>query len=126
MKQLLLFCCLSWLFMNTLYAQQPQIQFKDVSFKKMFTPKEPLVISTNKSTTKPSFQLPSMPDYMWKHHPETHSYYNNHRLNFLCFNQSNGWELIEVRPMKCTPGEIAAGIGGAIGLIILENIANSQ
>ncbi|WMX16950.1 MULTISPECIES: hypothetical protein [unclassified Aureispira] len=124
MKQFILIVAL----FSICFAAQAQkvdsdLKLSTLSFQKTFQ-QEPLVIDVKKARKSPTFELPKVPNIIWKHHPETVSYYNNHRLNPLCFNQSNGWEMIQVRPMKHQVLYDAAAIGGGIILgTVLEALS---
>lgn len=116
MKQIILL--ISFLgFTFNVHAQQSTFKLNNQtqSFQQNYQ-QTPLVIDTKKAEKAPKFVLPQIPNILWKHHPETVSFYNNHPSNPLCFNQSNGWEMIQVRPMKHQLLYDAAAIG--TGLIL--------
>ncbi len=83
----------------TIYAQDNSLKLSTKSFEKTYR-QQALVIDVRQARKSPTLQLSKTPDIIWKHHPETLSYYNNHRANSFCFNQSNGWKMIQVRPMQ--------------------------
>jgi len=98
MKQLMLVIAfLSLTF--TSHAQGNKLKLSTPSFQKTYS-QTPFVIETKNERKSPSFTLPKTPNIIWKQHTETVSYYNNHPANPLCFNQSKGWKMIQVRPMK--------------------------
>lgn len=124
MKQLILTIALLGLTLS-LAAQENTFKLNNQkqSFQQSYQ-QTPLVINTKKTEKAPQFTLPKVPNIIWKHHPETASHYNNHRANPLCFNQSNGWEMIQVRPMKHQVLYDAAAIGtGVILGSILEALS---
>lgn len=123
MKQLIL--CFSLLCLtSTIQAQDNNLKLTKHSFEKTYS-QTPLVIDIKKARQSPIIELPKIPNIIWKYHPETVSYYNNHRSNSLCFNQSNGWEMIQVRPMKNQILYDAAAIGTGVVLgSILEALSN--
>lgn len=125
MKQfifILVLFCLS----SSLSAQNKNQKFSTASFEKTFR-QTPIIINVRKAQKSPKLRLPRLPNLIWKHHPETVSYYNNHRANHLCFNQSStqGWEMIQVRPMKHQVLHDAAIItAGAVAYTILHLLSN--
>jgi hypothetical protein len=98
MKQLILLLALFSL-TYSVYAQDTGFKLSTTSFQKTYS-QAPLVIDVKEARKSPKFKLPKTPNLLWKHSPETVNYYNNHPANPLCFNQSNGWKMIQVRPMK--------------------------
>jgi hypothetical protein len=122
MKQLILFISL-FSATATLSAQNNNLKLSTPSFEQTYR-QAPLVIEVRKTRKSPSFTLPQVPNLLWKHHPETVSYYNNHPANSFCFNQSKGWEMIQVRPMKHQVLYEVAAIGtGVVLSAILEALS---
>lgn len=122
MKQLILFIAL-FSATATLSAQDNNFKITTSSFQQTYS-QTPLVIEVRKVQKTPTFKLPQVPNLLWKHHPETVSYYNNHPANSFCFNQSKGWEMIQVRPMKHQVLYDVAAIGTSVVLgAILEALS---
>lgn len=104
-------------------AQDNNLKLSTESFAKTYS-QTPIVINVREARKSPIFKLEKMPSVIWKHHPETVSYYNNHPANSFCFNQSQGWQMIQVRPIKNQIVYEAAAIGGGIILgTILEALS---
>ena len=118
MKQLILLLIL-FSATSSLSAQDNKFNLTTSSFQQIYC-QAPLVIKVGNAKKSPTFQLPQTPKLLWKYHPETVSYYNNHPANSFCFNQSKGWEMIQVRPMKHQVlYEVAAiGTGAVLGAIL--------
>lgn len=122
MKQLILFISL-FSAIAPLSAQDNNLKLSTTSFQQTYR-QVPLVIDIRKTQQSPSFKLPQAPNLLWKYHPETVSYYNNHPANSFCFNQSKGWEMIQVRPMKHQVLYEVATIGTGVVLgAILEALS---
>lgn len=97
----------------TTQAQDNTFKLSSSSFQKTYS-QTPLVIEVKNERKSPTIKLPKVANTIWKFHPETVNYYNNHSANSLCFNQSNGWKMIQVRPMKHQVAYDAAAIGTGI------------
>jgi len=113
---------------SVLWAQSnKRVTIKNTyTFSQKYGKQKPLVINKRgEETIRLSFRLAEMPPYIWKHHPETESNYNNHPMNPLAFNTSNGWEMIRVRPRKHQYLEEIAGLAAGTGLCILLDVLSS-
>ncbi|BDS09793.1 hypothetical protein [Aureispira anguillae] len=106
------------------HAQTTTIKLTDISFKKEYV-KAPLVVATpSPSLNQPNVTLPKEPNFIWKYNIGTTHYYNNHPANPLCFNTSNGWELVQVRPIKHQFLYEAAAVTTGVVLEGLLNMLN--
>lgn len=123
-----LFLCL--LGTSMLWAQNKErVTIKNTyTFAQKYAHMKPLVIDTRgEETIQLSFRLAAMPPYIWKHHPETESNYNNHPMNPLAFNRSNGWEMIRVTPLKYRYLDEVVGLAAGTGIcILLEALSNAR
>lgn len=99
MKQLLLLFLIVAI-TQEIHAQEQLLKLTHKSFQKEYTIKKPMVFTNQMATKKPILFLPSQPNFIWKHTTNPSHSYNNHSVNSLFFNQTDGWERIQVRPLE--------------------------
>lgn len=107
------------------FAQKNNLKLTHKSFQKEYVIKKPIIINSRSTNKKPTLFLPVQPNFMWKRTLSTTHYHNNHPANPLCFNQTDGWEMVRVRPLEHQILYDAAAISG--GLLIgglLELLGN--
>lgn len=124
MKQLLLLFLIIAATQVT-YGQKKSLKLTHKSFQEEYVIKKPIVITNKTSGKKPILFLPTQPNFIWKRTISTTHYHNNHPANPLCFNQTDGWEMIQVKPLEHQVLYDAAAITG--GLLIgglLEVLSN--
>lgn len=108
------------------YGQKQSLKLTHKSFQKEFAIKKTIIIGKNNMNKQPSLSLPAQPNIMWKQVLSPVHFHNNHPTNPLCFNQTNGWEMIQLKPLEHQLLYDAAAISGGLLLGGLLEVLSNQ